>query len=90
MFYDVMLRHGKPVPYGDGNEYQQESCRVEAQSEDEAFLKIRQSPSDSIVCIDTWHHEGVFPFSVDTGDPDFFTTAVRPSSDRLGLEPRVG
>ncbi|MBF0560608.1 MAG: hypothetical protein HQL37_01075 [Alphaproteobacteria bacterium] len=90
MTYNVQIRHSRPVPYGDGNEYQRESRRIEAQTEEEAILKIRLTPLDNIDCVDSWHHEGMFPFSVDTGNPDFFTNVTRPSLERIGLEPRVG
>ena len=90
MLYDTMIRHSRQIRSGDGFEHWLESKLVEANDEEEAFLKIRQTPYDSIACIDSWHHIGLEPFSVETGNPEFFTAVHRPELGGLGPEPRVG
>jgi hypothetical protein len=79
MTYDVQIRHSRPVPNGDGFLHNFECRHIVASSEEEAFHLVRQSCYDHIACIDAWHHQGVEPFSVDTGEPEFFTDATRPT-----------
>ena len=76
--YETLIRHTRPIPSGEGHEHWLESRHVEAKSEEEAYLKVKHSSDDFIACIDTFHHEGVAPFSVEVGDPLFFTDAHRP------------
>lgn len=90
MIYDALIRHSRRVPYGEGFEHSLELRHVNARSEEEAYLKIEQTPLDAIACIDSWHHQGVVPFSVETGDPDFFAEVHRPALVLGGMEPRVG
>lgn len=78
MTYDVLIRHTRPVPYGEGVEHKMEERQIEAKSEADAFLKIKHTSDDFIACIDSWHHEGIEPYSVETGDPEFFTDVHRP------------
>jgi hypothetical protein len=78
MTYEIQIRHSRPIPSGDGFQQSFESRRVAASSEEEAFHLVRQSCYDHIACIDAWHHQGVAPFSVDTGEPEFFTDTQRP------------
>lgn len=89
MTYDILIRHSVPVATGEGYRHHLEMRRLEAGSEEEAFRRIRQGADDHIACIDAWHHQGVVPFSVATGDPDFYTDAACPDH-AAGLEPRVG
>ena len=90
MTYDVLMRRSIPVSNGDGNEHRLQYRHIEAMTEEGAYLKVRKSPSDAIACIDSWRHMGMFPFSVDIGNPEFYTDVVRPSIERAGSEPRVG
>ncbi len=76
--YEALIRHTRPIPTGEGHQHWLESRNVQAASEEEAFLKVKQSSDDFIACIDSFHHEGVAPFSVEVGDPLFFTNAHRP------------
>lgn len=79
MTYDVLIRHSVPTAEGEGAKHHMSYRHVEAASEEEAYLKTRRSLTDHIACIDAWHHCGVTPFSVETGEPDFFTDAHRPT-----------
>ena len=90
MTYEALVRHTRSVPTGDGIANRLERLRVEATSEEEAFGKVHQTSDDHIVCIDSWHHEGVMAFSVETGDPEFFSEAHRPTLPVTDLEVRCG
>ncbi len=76
--YETLIRHTRPVSTGEGHEHWMESRHIQAESEEDAYRKVRHSSDDFIACIDTFHHEGVAPFSVEVGDPLFFTDAHRP------------
>lgn len=90
MLYDTVIRHTRRVPRGDGFEHSFEFRHVEAMSEEEAFLKVKHNSDDHIACIDSHHHVGLMPFSVATGEPEFYTDAQRPPFKVTGSEPRVG
>ncbi|MEO5373753.1 MAG: hypothetical protein H7840_05670 [Alphaproteobacteria bacterium] len=90
MTYDALIRHTHHVPFGYGLEQRLEHVLVEAGSEEEAFLKIKHTSDDFIACIDALRHEGILPYSVETGDPEFFTAVKRPDRAAGGAEPRVG
>jgi len=76
--YETLIRHTRPTPSGEGHQHWLESRHVDAKSEEEAYLKVKQSADDFIACIDSFHHEGVEPYSVEVGDPLFFTSVHRP------------
>lgn len=90
MTYEVLIRHTVQIPYGGGVEQRLEERRVEARSEEEAFLKIKHTSDDFIACIDAPHHRGLEPYSVETGDPEFFTNVHRPARRTYGGELRTG
>ncbi len=90
MTYDVLIRHTSPTSTGEGVEHWLEERQVDARSEEEAFLGVKHGPDDHIACIDSWHHRGVSPFSLETGDPNFFTNAHRPALIIDGPEDRAG
>ncbi|MBF0094189.1 MAG: hypothetical protein HQL33_09005 [Alphaproteobacteria bacterium] len=90
MIYEAWIRHSQPVPHGEGALYRMENRRVEADSEEDAFLKLERTAYDSIACIGAWHRQGLLPFSVETGNTEFFTDVRRPDQPRAGLEPRMG
>ncbi|GEM_PF-6558708 len=90
MTYEVLIRHTVPIPYGSGIEQRIEERRVEARSEEEAFLKIKHTSDDFIACIDSFNHGGLEPYSVETGDPEFFTDVHRPAWRACGAEQRAG
>ena len=90
MTYDVLIRHSVPTETGEGARHPVSYRHVEAASEEEAFLKTKRSPTDHIACIDAWHHHGVTPFSVETGEPEFFTDAKRPPLTIDANAERVG
>ncbi|CAA7616928.1 hypothetical protein [Magnetospirillum sp. UT-4] len=73
MTFDVLIRHSDPVATGEGMRHSFEYRHVDASSEEDAFRRTRQSLNDHIACIDSWHHHGVTPFSVEIRDPDFFS-----------------
>ena len=90
MTYEALIRHTRPVSTGDGIANSLELVHVEAASEEEAFGKVHQTADDHIVCIDSWHHEGIMAFSVETGEPEFFSEAHRPALPVMDSEPRCG
>lgn len=78
MTYEALIRHTRPTPTGEGHEHWLESRHVDATSEVDAYDKIKHTSDDFIACIDSYHHQGVAPYSVEMGDPTFFTEAHRP------------
>lgn len=90
MTYEVQIRHSRPVPYGEGYEHSFERKCLEGDSEEDVYRHIHQSCSDHVACIDAWHHQGVEPFSVDTGEPEFFTEVKRPDRTVSIGEARLG
>ncbi len=90
MTYDVQIRHSRPVSSGDGYEHYLECLRMEETSEEDVFKHIRQTCNDHIACIDAWHHQGISPYSVDTGESAFFTEATRPMRSISLDEARAG
>ncbi len=90
MTYEVQIRHSRPVPFGDGYEHRLECLHMEEASEEDVFRHIRQTCGDHIACIDSWHHQGVAPYSVDTGGSEFFTEVERPSRSISLGEARTG
>lgn len=90
MTYEALIRHTRPIPTGDGIHNRLELRHIEATSEEEAFGKARQTSDDHIVCIDSWHHQGVMAFSVETGEPEFFSEAHRPALAMTDSELRCG
>ncbi|MGE5502813.1 MAG: hypothetical protein ACM31L_00170 [Actinomycetota bacterium] len=89
MTYDVLIRHTMSVPFGDGCEHRLEMRHIDAASEEDAFRRLHHGPDDHIACIDAWHHQGIDPYSVEIGDPDFPSDARCPKHG-AGSEPRVG
>jgi hypothetical protein len=90
MTYDVIIRHTNPLPSGKTAEHWFEGRRVEARSEEDAFLKIRHNSNDHIAGIASRHGRGLEPYSVDTGIPGLFTDARRPSRRTTGGDLRMG
>jgi hypothetical protein len=79
MTYETLIRHTRPIPTGEGVAHSFEYRYVEAHSEEEAFLKAHHGADDFIACIDTSHHQGITPYSVETGEPAFFSNVHRPA-----------
>ncbi|TAN53813.1 MAG: hypothetical protein EPN26_06605 [Rhodospirillales bacterium] len=90
MTYEIQIRHSRPVAGGDGFEHSLECLRVEAGSEEEAVARLHLSCNDHIACVDAWHHRGIAPYSVDTGELEFFTDAARPPRPVGNGEARTG
>jgi hypothetical protein len=63
---------------------------MDGASEEDVFKRIPQTCNDHIVCIDSWHHKGIAPYSVDTGEPEFFTEVERPDRTVSVDEARAG
>jgi len=79
MTYEIQIRHSRPTAKGDGYEHSLECLQVEGDSEAEAVARLHLSCNDHIACIDAWHHQGIAPYSVDTGALEFFSDVTRPA-----------
>lgn len=90
MTYEVQIRHSRPARKGDGYEHSFECRQMEAASEEEVFHHLHLTCNDHIACIDAWHHQGIEPYSVDTGELEFFTEVKRPYRPVSTDEARTG
>lgn len=90
MTYDVQIRHSRLANSGDGFIHSFECRHMDGRSEEDVFNHIHLTSNDHIACIDSWHHQGVEPYSVDTGEMEFFSDAKRPSRTPSAGEARTG
>ena len=90
MTYEIQIRHSRPIPTGEGFEHLLECLQMEGRSEEDVYRHIRLSCNDHIACISSWHHQGVDPYSVDTGELEFFTDVLRPARAIALDEARMG
>ncbi len=89
MTYDTLIRHLRRIS-ADGTEYSYERRAIEADSEDEVFGKAHIGCNDAIVCIESYHGLGSMPFSVDSGQLEFLSGAIRPDHGVDDSEKRCG